>query len=298
MAALVIAKHIQCALDSDKPVVALESALITHGFAYPANIDITTRMLAHIDKAGVVPAVTAVYNGQPLVGLTRAQINEIACDTEANKVSIRDLPLCSIRGKNGGTTVAATAWLIHKAGIQVFATGGIGGVHRGQTDDISADLPVLASTPVIVVCAGVKSILDIPRTLEYLETYGVPVVGWNTNDFPAFFTHSSGYAVDISVSDEYQIVEIYRNQRFSHLPQSVLVTVPVPLRASIPVDVIEPLISQAMEDAAEHQISGKDLTPYILAKMANLSASQTRFANESLLLANVDVACKIARALV
>jgi len=294
----VIANHIKSALEMSRPVVALESALITHGFSYPSNIDITNRMVDTICDENVVPAVVGVFNGQPTVGLDQDQIALLAADQHAYKVSVRDVPLCSVRGGHGGTTVAATAWLAHLAGIRVFATGGIGGVHRGHPDDISADLPVLAATPIIVVCAGAKSILDLPRTLEYLETSGVPIVGWQTNHFPSFYSRSSGLPVDLCVRDEMEVVAIYQMQRDANLPQGVLVTVPVPEHSSISTEVIEPYITQAVQEAEDRDIMGKDITPYILARMVNLSESQTKYANESLLLNNVRVACQIARAMV
>jgi pseudouridine-5'-phosphate glycosidase len=298
MSALLVSEQIITALDARKPVVAMESALITHGFPYPANIEITRRMVDVVENEKTVAAVIGVYHGQPTVGLNNDQISEIAADIQAFKVSIRDLPLSEVRGGHGGTTVAATAFLAHKAGIKVFATGGIGGVHRGHPEDISADLPVLASTPVVVVCAGAKSILDLPRTLEYLETSGVPVVGFKTGEFPAFYSYSSGLSVDICVNHVREVADIYHLQREAGLSQGVLVTVPVPRHSSIPPAFIEPLITQALHDAENQNISGKALTPFILDRMVNLSESRTKLANESLLLNNVRVACQIAGELV
>ncbi len=298
MPSVVISETVRSALDAGQGVVALESALITHGFAYPANLHITRRMIDTIQTAGVQAAVIGVYHGQPMVGLNDAQISELAADSHTSKISVRDLPLCAVRGNNGGTTVAATAWLAFRAGLRVFATGGIGGVHRGHPEDVSADLPVLASTPVIVVCAGVKSILDLPRTLEYLETMGVPVLGWDTTDFPAFYSRSSGLAVDMRVQDAHQVAAIFQAQRKAELPQGLLVTVPVPESAAIPPEDVEPLIDQALREAEVQGISGKALTPFILARMVDLSASRTKTANESLLVHNAAVASLIARAVV
>lgn len=298
MPSIVIGEAVRSALDAGEAVVALESALITHGFSYPDNHNITRRMIETIHNAGAHAAVIGVYNGQPTVGLDSHQIAELAADTHTVKVSMRDLSLCSLRANHGGTTVAATAWLASKAGIRVFATGGIGGVHRGHPEDVSADLPVLASTPVIVVCAGVKSILDLPRTLEYLETSGVPVLGWGTADFPAFYSRSSGLPVDAYVHDENQVTAVYNSQREMGLLQGVLVTVPVPEQAAIPVEIVEPLIAQAIRDADEQGMTGKALTPFILARMVSLSESRTRYANESLLINNALVASCIARAMV
>jgi len=192
---IIVSDEVRDALERCAPVVALESALITHGFAYPANLEITHRMAEAIRAAGALPAVIGVWEGHPTVGLSETQLERLAQET-AVKISIRDLSLAQLRGLHGGTTVAATMLLAHRAGLQVFATGGIGGVHRGHPEDISADLPALATTPVIVVCAGAKAILDLPRTLEFLETWGVPVLGWQTDIFPAFYSRESGLAID------------------------------------------------------------------------------------------------------
>ncbi|MBN1246508.1 MAG: pseudouridine-5'-phosphate glycosidase [Anaerolineae bacterium] len=285
------------AMAREEPVVALESALITHGFAYPANLQITLAMAQAIRARGVVPAVIGVWEGVPVIGLSNTQIAELAADRTADKVSVRDLPLVRVRGSHGGTTVAATAYLADRAGVRVFATGGIGGVHRGHPEDISADLPTLASTPMIVVCAGAKSILDLPRTLETLETWGVPVVGWQTDEFPAFYSRRSGLKVDISVDDPSDVVAIFSTQRALGLPQAVLVTVPVPAADELPAEEVEPLIIQAVAEAEADGVSGRGLTPYILARMVALSEDRTRRANESLLVQNADVAAQIAVAL-
>lgn len=290
-----IALEIQQALDAGQPVVALESALITHGFAYPANIDITRRMAEAIRAAGAVPAVIGIWRGAVRVGLSDAQVETLATDTTAFKVSVRDLPLIGVRGVHGGTTVATTALLAHRAGIRVFATGGIGGVHRGHPEDISADLPVLASTPLIVVCAGAKSILDIPRTLEYLETWGVPVLGWQTDAFPAFYSRTSGLPVDQRVDSADQVVDVFQAQRALRLPQGLLVAAPLPAEDEIPAAEIEPLIAQAVAEADAQGVTGKALTPFILARMVALSDARTKHANESLLLNNARVAAQIAR---
>ena len=301
MTDFVVDPEIQQALAAGQPVVALESALITHGFAYPANLDITQRMATAIREEGAVPAVIGVWDGCPTVGLSDARIEALATDETAVKVSVRDLPLASVRGVHGrrvhgGTTVAATSLLAHRAGIRVFATGGIGGVHRCHPEDVSADLPVLASTPIIVVCAGAKSILDLPRTLEYLETWGVPVLGWRTDEFPAFYSRTSGLAVDQRVEDGAQVAEVFRAQRALSLPQGVLVGVPVPETDEVPADEVEPLIAQAVAEADAQDIIGKAITPYILARMVALSDARTKHANESLLVNNARVAAQIARA--
>jgi len=290
----VVNPEIQQALDNGRPIVALESALITHGFAYPANLDITRRMADVIRAEGAVPAVVGIWRGRPTAGLRDAQVEALAADETAVKVSVRDLPLAGARGVHGGTTVAATSLLAHRAGIRVFATGGIGGVHRGHPEDVSADLPVLASTPLIVVCAGAKSILDLPRTLEVLETWGVPVLGWRTGEFPAFYSRTSGLAVDQRVEDGAQVAEIFRAQRALSLPQGVLVTVPIPAADEVPAAEVEPLIAQAVAEADAQGVTGKAITPFILARMVALSGARTKQANESLLLNNARVAAQIA----
>lgn len=292
-----VSPDIQRAIDAGQPVVALESALITHGFAYPANIDITRQMAEAIHADGAVPCVIGLWRGAVTVGLSDAQVAVLAADPTAVKVSVRDLPLAGLRGVHGGTTVAATALLAHRAGIRVFATGGIGGVHRGHPEDISADLPVLASTPLIVVCAGAKSILDLPRTLEYLETWGVPVLGWQTDEFPAFYSRTSGLAVDRRVENAAQVVDVFRAQRVLSLPQGLLVTAPVPAADEIPAADVEPLIAQAVAEADAQGVTGKALTPFILARMVSLSDARTKHANASLLVNNAHVAAAIAHSL-
>ncbi|HNT76918.1 MAG TPA: pseudouridine-5'-phosphate glycosidase [Anaerolineae bacterium] len=292
----VLSEEIRQALDAGKPLVALESALITHGFAYPANVDITRRMADAIRAHGAIPAVIAIWRGRTAVGLSEAQIEALAADRTAVKVSVRDLPLAGVRGSHGGTTVAATALLAHRAGIRVFATGGIGGVHRGHPEDISADLPVLASTPIVVVCAGAKSILDLPRTLEYLETWGVPVVGWQTDEFPAFYSRASGLPVDVRVTEAAEVVRAFRAQRALHLSQGLLVAAPVPVEDELPAAEIAPLIERAVAEAEAQGVVGKAVTPFILARLVALSAARSQRANESLLLNNARLAAQIAAA--
>ncbi len=296
MGVIELSAEVRAALADGQPIVALESALITHGFAYPANVAITRRMSAAIRAAGAIPAVVGVWRGTPTVGLSDAQVEAMASAT-AVKVSVRDLPLTAQRPIHGGTTVAATSLLAHRVGIRLFATGGIGGVHRGHPEDISADLPVLASTPIIVVCAGAKSILDLPRTLEFLETWGVPILGWRTEHFPAFYSRRSGLRVDLRVERGGDVVAIYRRQRALRLPQGLLVTAPVPEVDEVPADEVEPLIARALEEAEEKKIHGKAMTPYLLGRLVQLSNERTRRANESLLVNNAAVAAEIAVAM-
>ncbi len=285
---------IQSALEMHTPVVALESALITHGFAYPDNVAITQRMAEAIRAGGALPAVIGVWEGRPTVGLSEAQVESLARDTTAVKISVRDLPLAQLRGLHGGATVAATMLLAHRAGLHVFATGGIGGVHRGHPEDISADLPALASTPLVVVCAGAKAILDLPRTLEFLETWGVPVLGWQTANFPAFYSQESGLPVDQYVAGAAEVAAVYASQRALGLPQGLLVAAPVPAADEIPANEIEPLIAQALAEAEAAGVTGKRVTPYLLARLVTLSGARSRQANESLLVNNARIAADIA----
>jgi pseudouridine-5'-phosphate glycosidase len=286
--------ELAAAVARGEPVVAMESALITHGFAYPASVAVARRMARAIREVGAHPATVAIWQGMPVVGLDDDRLAALASDAEAVKVSVRDLALSVVRQGNGGTTVAATSLLARRAGIRVFATGGIGGVHRGHPEDVSADLPVLASTPIVVVCAGAKSILDLPRTLEYLETWGVPVLGWQTDEFPAFYSRSSGLPVDLAVQSAADVVRIFRAQRRLDLPQALLVAAPVPEEAEVPSGVVEPLIAQAVAEAEAQGVAGKALTPFILDRMVALSEERTRYANEQLLVQNAAVAAQIA----
>lgn len=290
---IIISDEVREALERCAPVVALESALITHGFAYPANLEITHRMADVIRAAGALPAVIGVWEGHPTVGLSETQLEGLAQET-AVKISIRDLSLARLRGLHGGTTVAATMLLAHRAGLQVFATGGIGGVHRGHPEDISADLPALATTPVIVVCAGAKAILDLPRTLEFLETWGVPVLGWQTDIFPAFYSRESGLAIDQRINHAAEVAAIYASQRALELQQGLLVTAPIPAEDEIPAQEIEPLIAQALAEVEALGVKGKHVTPHLLARLVALSETRSRRANESLLLNNAQVGAQIA----
>jgi len=289
-----VAARVVEAVATGVPVVALESALITHGFDYPANLETTVRMMEAVRALGAIPAVVAVWQGVPWVGLDRDQIATLAAGRKAAKVSIRDLGLVPLRGGNGGTTVAATAVLAQRAGVRVFATGGIGGVHRGHPEDVSADLPTLARTGIVVVCAGAKSILDLPRTLEYLETAGVPVVGWRTDEFPAFYSCRSGLPVDARADTPEDVAAVQRAHLDLGLGQAVLLAVPVPAEDEVPAEDVEPLIAQAVAEAEEEGVAGRDLTPFILARMVTLSESRTLRANQSLLINNARVAAQIA----
>jgi pseudouridine-5'-phosphate glycosidase len=285
------------ASEENKPVVALESALITHGFAPPANLDIARRMEAAVREQGVIPATIAILDGQARVGLSDKELKRLADDKSARKVSLRDLPLVLAEGGNGGTTVAATMHLAHRAGIRVFATGGIGGVHRGHSEDVSADLTALARIPIVVACAGAKAILDLPRTLEYLETHGVPVIGYGTDEFPAFYSRRSGLEVDARVETPEEIAQMAQTRAALGLSTALLVCVPVPEADELPAEEAEAAIGQAVAEASASGVSGKALTPFLLACIVELTGGRARRANEALLLNNARTAALIAIAL-
>jgi len=294
---MIIDSHIQEALARDVPIVALESNVISSGLPYPQNIEIGRIVEEAIREEGATPATIGLLKGEIKVGLSPEEIEYLGTAPDMHKISRRDLPLAVANGWSGGTTVAATMYLAHLAGIRVFATGGIGGVHRRQPFDVSADLPELAQTPVIVVCSGAKAILDLPLTLEWLETHGVPVLGYETAQFPAFYTRSSGLPVDCQVNSPHQVARIYQAQRALHMPQGLLVTVPVPAEAELPADVMEEAIRAALDGAAAQGVSGKALTPYLLSRVANITGDASLKANMALLENNARVAAHIARAL-
>jgi pseudouridine-5'-phosphate glycosidase len=285
--------------------VALESALITHGFAYPANLKIARRIEDAVRQEGAIPATIALLNGEPRVGLSDddlARLASLATDDPSTrrprKVSLRDLPIALAQGATGGTTVAATMHLAHLVGLEVFATGGIGGVHRGHPEDVSADLTALGSIPITVVCSGAKAILDLPHTLEILETNGVPVVGYGTEEFPAFYSQRSGLKVDAAVDTPGAVARLARARDDLALPAAILVSVPVPQAEALPPEEAAAAIAQATEEAERAEISGKDVTPFLLARMVALTDGRAQRANEALLVNNARVAARIARALI
>lgn len=297
MPELVVHPSIAEALAAGRPVVALESTLITHGFTWPANYEVARRLEQIVRQGGATPATIGVIAGQIKVGLTAGEIEQLAQDTDVHKLSRRDLPIAVARRWDGGTTVAATAWAAHQAGIQVFATGGIGGVHPGDTLDISADLSVLAQTPILVVSAGAKAILDLPRTVEWLETHNVPVIGYGTAEFPAFYSRNSGLAVSVRVDTPEEVVAIVRAHRRLGLSAAILVGAPVPAHAEIPAGRLQAVIAQAQDEAAAQGVTGHDLTPFLLARLAELTGGASVQANIALLENNARVAAEIAAAL-
>lgn len=280
-----------------KPTVALESTVITHGLPYPHNLTLAQEVEEIVRAQGAEPRTVGIIQGELIAGLTAAQMTRLAQAQQVRKVSRRDLPIVVARQEDGSTTVATTMWIAWRAGIEVFATGGIGGVHRGNGFDISADLQELAQTPVIVVCAGAKAILDLPATLEYLETFGVTVIGWQSADFPAFYSRSSGLPVDVRCDSADEVVAIWRAKQRLQLPGGLLVTVPVPAEDEIPAAAIEPLIIQAVAEAAEQGLRSAQVTPYLLSRLVALSGERSLHANLALLEQNAQIAAQIAVAL-
>ncbi len=318
---------------STNAAVALESTVISHGLPYPHNIDLALRLEEIVRARSATPATIGIIAGKIVVGLDRSQIEHLATAQGVRKVSRRDLPIVVARGLDGATTVATTSWAAHRAGIRVFATGGIGGVHRtgvrsqesgdrGQgtgagnqeedqllvsrnqfpatsflSTDISADLPELAQTPILVVCAGAKAILDLPATLEWLETHGVTVVGYGTDRFPAFYNRDSGLPVDVRADTPAEVAALFRAQRALGLPCGMLVTVPIPVEFEPPADQMEAAIAQALAEAGAQGIKGKAMTPFLLARVSELTGEASLRANLALLENNARVAAEIALAL-
>ncbi|MFQ3645771.1 MAG: pseudouridine-5'-phosphate glycosidase [Anaerolinea sp.] len=284
------------ALQQKRPVVALESTVITHGLPYPANVETALAMEQAVRDGGAVPATIAVLKGQITVGLTREQIEALGQSQPGTvrKCSRRDLPIAIGLHEDAATTVAGTMIVAHMAGIQVFATGGIGGVHRGAPYDISADLMELGRTPVVVVCSGAKSILDLPLTLEVLETQGVPILGYQTDSLPAFYSRDSGLAIDVRVETPEQVARIVRAARQINAQHGILVTVPVPAEHAIDYQTAEAAIDQATKEAAAQGVHGKAVTPFVLARVAQLTGGHSMTANRALLANNARVAAQIA----
>ena len=288
------------ALEKGKPVVALESTLISHGFPYPENLEVAGEMEEIIRGYGVVPATIAVIGGRIKVGLARGELEFMATSKDIVKASRRDLAAIVAKGLNGATTVAATMMVAERAGIKVFATGGIGGVHRGaeKTFDISADLQELARTPVAVVCSGAKAILDLPLTKEYLETMGVPVVGFGSEELPAFYCRESGLKVDYVVDSEVGAANIIRAMEDLGLGGGLLIVNPVPEEYALSMEYMNEMIEEAVKAAKKEGIKGKRLTPYLLGRINELTGGKSLKANIELVKDNARVAAKIARELI
>jgi len=292
--------EVKDALESGNPVVALESTLISHGFPYPENLKVAGEVEEIIRGYGVVPATIAVIEGKIKVGLTRSELEFMATSRDILKASRRDLAAIVAKGLNGATTVAATMMVTERAGIKVFATGGIGGVHRGaeKTFDISADLQELARTPVVVVCSGAKAILDLPLTKEYLETMGVPVIGFRSEELPAFYCRESGLKVDYVVDSAVEAAKIIGAMQDLGLGGGLLIANPVPKEYALSLEYMNEMIEEAVRAAEKEGIKGKRLTPYLLNKIKELTGGKSLQANIELVKDNARVAAKIARVLV
>ena len=285
------------ALAVGKPVVALESTIISHGMPYPQNVETALRVEQTIREGGAVPATIAVIGGRLKAGLTGDQIEYLGRKgRDVIKASRRDLPVLVARGEDGATTVTTTMIIAAMAGIKVFATGGIGGVHRGAetTMDISADLEELAKTPVMVICAGAKSILDLGLTLEYLETKGVPVIGYGTEELPAFYTRRSGFKVDYRIDTPEELAAAFRTKLEMGLEGGMLVTNPIPEEYSMDPDRINAAISQALDEASAQGIHGKETTPFLLARIKDITGGDSLASNIQLVLNNARLAARTA----
>jgi pseudouridylate synthase len=277
--------------------VALESTVIAHGLPRPENLATAQNVERIVRQEGATPATIAVLRGKLCVGLDAGQLEHLATSTEIRKLSTRDLAVAVANKWDGATTVASTMWIAHRAGIKVFATGGIGGVHRGLLPDVSADLPELARTPMIVVCSGAKIVLDLPATREWLETFGITVVGYGCDELPAFYSRQSGLPVDVRCDSPAAVAQLFKTQRELGLPTGLLVAVPVPSVAEVPGESLRKILDQSLSDAEHSNTSGRELTPFLLARMSKLSDGATLTANIALLENNARVAATIARAL-
>jgi len=285
------------AIGSGRPVVALESTVIAHGLPHPQNLATALKLEAIVRENGAVPATIAVLGGELCVGLEQSQIEHLASGMDIRKISRRDLAIAVAKKLDCATTVATTAFIAHHAGIKVFATGGIGGVHRGYAADVSADLLELARTPMTVVCSGAKIVLDLPATREWLETYGITVLGWQCDEMPAFYSRSSGLGVDERVETAEAAAAIVQARDKLGLSNSVLITVPVPAEAEIELPEVEAWLADALADANKQNISGNDITPFLLAELSQQSAGRTLAANIALLENNARVAAEISKEL-
>ncbi len=288
--------EIKSALAANRAVVALESTVIAHGLPRPQNLETAQRLEQIVRQEGATPATIAVLGGKLCVGLDEGQLELLATRDDIKKLSTRDLAVAVANEQNGATTVASTMWIAHRAGINVFATGGIGGVHRGSLPDVSADLPELVRTPMIVVCSGAKIVLDLPATREWLETHGITVVGFGCEEMPAFYSRTSGLPVDVRCDSPEKVVKLFQTHRQLGLLSALLVTVPVPEEAEIPREALKKILDQSLAAAEVANVKGRDVTPFLLARMAALSEGTTLRANIALLENNVLVAARISSA--
>lgn len=287
-------EEVRDALSEKKPVVALESTVIAHGLPFPQNIETAQSLEKQVRERGAIPATIAVFDGEFCVGLNEKQIERLATEKNIRKISRRDLPIAVGKKLNCATTVATTAFIAHRAGIRVFSTGGIGGVHRGFDWDVSADLPELARTPITVVCSGAKIVLDLPATREWLETHGITVLGWQCDELPAFYSRKSGLPIDERIETAEEAAEIIRARDDLKLENAILVTIPVAKEYEIESEELEKILAESLKLADEKGVVGKETTPFLLAQMSERSAGKTLAANIALLENNARIAAKIA----
>jgi pseudouridine-5'-phosphate glycosidase len=289
-----IKPEVNQALQLKKPIVALESTVITHGLPFPENINLANDVEMEIREQGCIPATIAIIDGNICVGLDRSQLDQLVHTEDVRKISVRDIAPAMVSKKSGGTTVAGTLAIAQLAGVKVFATGGIGGVHRDAPFDVSADLGQLARSQLVVVCAGAKAILDIPATLEVLETYGVPVIGYKTGEFPAFYSLSSGIPVSMRIDSAQEVALLAQFHWNMGMPGSILVAVPPPADVAIESSVVETAIQTALAEAKDKNIHGQAVTPFLLRRVSELTGGASLKANLGLLRNNARVAEEIA----
>jgi pseudouridine-5'-phosphate glycosidase len=289
-------QEVSAALSANRPVVALESTVIAHGLPRPQNLETAHRLEKIVREQGATPATIALIEGSFCVGLGDERLDLLANHDDIKKVSTRDLAIAVARRWNGATTVASTMWIAHRAGIKVFSTGGIGGVHRGALPDVSADLPELARTPMVVVCSGAKIVLDLPATREWLETHSTTVVGYGCDEMPAFYSRRSGLAVDVRCDSATEVAQLFKAHRELGLQSALLVTVPVPEKDEVESSLLRKVLDQSLAEAEEKKIAGRELTPFLLARMSESSRGATLRANIALLENNARIAAEIAGA--
>jgi pseudouridylate synthase len=287
-------EEVRDGLRAGRPVVALESTVLSQGLPRPLNLRVGRELEADVRAAGAIPATVAVLDGVPTLGLAAEELERIATDESVEKLSTRDLPLAMARSVTGGTTVASTAWIAAAAGVQVFATGGIGGVHRGLPLDVSADLTELQRTRLLVVCAGAKSILDLPATRELLETLGILLLGWRTDRMPGFYTPGSDLAVDGRVESAAEVASIWAAHRRLDAPGGILLCVPVPEEAGLDPALVEDAVREALVDAERVGITGKAITPHLLGEVGRVTGGRSLDANVALLRNNARVAAAVS----
>ena len=291
---MIFNQEVENAIINKKPIVALESTVIAHGLPYPHNLETAQKLEEIVRENGAVPATIAVFDGEFHVGLTEKQLQQLAERKDIRKISRRDLPIAVAKKLNCATTVSTTMFIANRVGIKVFATGGIGGVHRGFSADISADLPELAQTPMIVVCSGAKIVLDLPRTREWLETHGVTILGFQCDELPAFYSRTSGLPIDERVETAEDVANIAYARDILELKNAILLTVPVPEKDEVSAELLDKILRESLQLADEQSISGKDVTPFLLSQMAEKSVGKTLTANISLLENNAKIAAQVA----